>query len=39
MELLREAGELEFDEADKKWAEVGRQAVDGLKTCKDTIER
>ena len=39
MELLREAGELEFDEADKKWAEVGRQAIDSLKTYIQTIER
>ena len=39
MELLRAAGELEFDEADKKWAEVGQQAVNNLKAYVQTIER
>lgn len=39
MELLREVGELEFDEADKKLAEVGREAVNGLKSSKETIVR
>ena len=39
LELLREAGQKEFDEADKKWAEVGQQAVNNLKAYVQTIER